>query len=124
VEQLGPHRRRVEFAWTEGWDSTNTSGEDPTAYTAVNQGGKAVSVREDPALVEGVLMRAKGAAEPVVYLPRIPYKGSGTATQEITGRDRHMYGRIVSKVTRQMLIGDEDENEVQSINAITIDEEI
>jgi len=127
VEQLGPARRRVEFSWADGWDSSAISGEDPTTYTGVELAGKIVAVREDTSIVEGVLTRAKGAKEPVVYLPRI-YQSFGNSNDpiipEITGRTRHMYGRIVSKVTKQTLIGDEDKNEVHTINAVSIDEEI
>ena len=126
VEQLGPARRRVEFSWADGWDSTEISGDDPTTYTGVELAEKIVAVREDTSIVEGVLTRAKGAKEPVVYLPRI-YEaavGNDWVIPEITGRTRHMYGRIVSKVTKQTLIGDEDKNEVHTINAVSIDEEI
>ena len=128
VEQLGPHRRRVEFAWTEGWDSRATSGDSPEGYTAVEYAGLPATVREDPSILEGILERSKGAAEPVVYLPRIPFLDLNAASEgPITGRERQMYGRIVSKVTRQVLIGDEDSaarGEVQAVNAITIDEEV
>ena len=122
MEELGPTRRRFEFSWTDGWDTTEISGDSPTSYTGVELATKIVAVREDSSVVEGVLTRAKGAKEPVVYLPRV--YANGANIPEITGRTRHLYGRIVSKVTRQTLIGDEDKNEVHTINAVTIDEEI
>ncbi len=126
VEKLGPPRRRVEFSWADGWDATAISGDDPTTYTGVQLAGKIVAVREDSSIVEGILTRAGGAQEPVVYLPRIyqEIEANSTVIPEITGRTRHMYGRIVSKVTKQSLIGDEDKNEVHTINAVSIDEEI
>jgi hypothetical protein len=73
-----------------------------------------------------MLRRSRGAAEPVVYLPRIVPDSSGSPGQDrqILGRDRHLYGRIVSQVTRQAILGDEGESEVQTVNAITIEEEV
>ena len=125
VEELGPPRRRVELSWIEGWDGSKTSGNSPTGFNALESSGEAVGVREDPSIVVGMLERSRGAAEPVVYLPRIEYISSpGGSSAPITGRERHMYGRIVSPISRQSVVGDEDENEIHTINAISIEEEI
>ena len=127
VEELGPPRRMVEMAWSEGWDSTLTSGTNPAAYDNITaDGADPVGVRQDPSILEGMLRRSRGAAEPVVYLPRIVPDSSGSPGQDrqILGRDRHLYGRIVSQVTRQAILGDEGESEVQTVNAITIEEEV
>ena len=124
VEDLGPARRRVEFAWSEGWDSSNTGGDDPTGYTAVEQFGLAVTVREDPSILDGILTKQSGAKEPLVYLPRIPFRDMNGAPITVLGRDRHMYGRMVGPVTQQSILGDEGETEVITVNAVAIDEEL
>ena len=127
VEELGPPRRLVEFAWAEGWDITKISGTSPGSYDHITaDSAHPVGVRQDATILEGMLRRSRGAAEPVVYLPRIVPDDSGSPGQDrqILGRDRHMYGRIVSQVTRQAILGDEGVNEVQTINAISIEEEI
>jgi len=127
VEELGPPRRLVELAWAEGWDSTLTSGDSPAGYDKITANGlEAVGVRQDPSVLEGMLRRSRGAAEPVIYLPRIIPDDINTPGQDrqILGRDRHMYGRVTSQVTRQAILGDEGQSEVQTINAITIEEEV
>ena len=123
VEELGPERRAVEFAWAEGWDATKISGTSPSGYDHITaSSSNAVAVRQDPTLIEGLIRRTRGAAEPVVYLPRVP-PNPNTSVQ-ILGRERHLYGRIVGQVTREAILGDEAVDEVQTINAITIEEEI
>jgi hypothetical protein len=127
VEELGPPRRLAEFAWAEGWDTTKISGTKPSTYDHITaDSAQPVGVRQDATVLEGMLRRSRGAAEPVVYLPRIVPDDSGSPGQDrqILGRDRHMYGRIVSQVTRQAILGDEGVDEVQTINAISIEEEI
>jgi len=127
VEELGPARRMVEFAWTEGWDASKTSGASPSGYDHLTADSlQPVGVRQDPSVVAGMLRRSRGAAEPVVYLPRIvPDDGNSPGqVRQILGRDRHLYGRIVGGVTRQTILGEEGTSEVQTINAITIEEEV
>jgi hypothetical protein len=127
VEELGPPRRMVELAWAEGWDSSLTSGISPAGYDKITANGlEAVGVRQDPSVLEGMLRRSRGAAEPVIYLPRIIPDDINTPGQDrqILGRDRHLYGRVTSQVTRQAILGDEGQSEVQTINAITIEEEV
>ncbi len=127
VEELGPARRMVEFAWTEGWDASKTSGASPGGYDHLTADSlQPVGVRQDPSVVAGMLRRSRGAAEPVVYLPRIvPDDGNSPGqVRQILGRDRHLYGRIVGGVTRQTILGEEGTSEVQTINAITIEEEV
>lgn len=127
VEELGPPRRLVEFAWSEGWDATLISGTSPSSYDKITADGlESVGVRQDPTVLEGMLRRSRGAAEPVVYLPRIVPDDINTPGQDrqILGRDRHMYGRVTGQVTRQAILGDEGIDEVHTINAITIEEEV
>ena len=122
VEQLGPIRRQVQFAWAEGWDSTKTQGTG-TEFDIVTAGRtNAVGVRNDPSTMAGALRRLRGAKEPVVYLPRI--QNANTSTAMVLGRERNIYGRIVSPVTQTTVLGDEGVDEVITINQIVIDEEV
>jgi hypothetical protein len=82
-----------------------------------------LGVRNDPTIMAGALRRLRGAKEPTVFLPRLPDSGNQSAKM-ITGRARQVYGRIVSPVTQQTILGDEGTNEVLTINQIVIDEEI
>ena len=127
VEKLGPPRRRVELSWVEGWDSSETSGYNPTGFTHLTADSLLpVGVRQDPTVIAGMLRRVDGAKNPLVYLPRIvPGKAATPGiVRNILGKSRHMYGRLVGGVTTNSIIGDEDSNEVTAINAIVIEEEI
>jgi hypothetical protein len=124
VEELGPIRRTVQFAWTEGIDSTDVSGTPSTSFDYLSAGtANGWGVRADPWTVAGSLYRLRGAYEPTVYLPRIP-DANAASTQIILGRDRHIYGRVVSPVTQQTILGDDEETEVIAINQVTIEEEL
>jgi hypothetical protein len=124
VEELGPLRRQVQFAWTEGWDARPTGGSSPIAFDHLSMNASTgLGVRNDPTIMAGALRRLRGAKEPTVFLPRLPDSGN-QATKMITGRARQVYGRVVSPVTQQTILGDEGTNEVLTINQIVIDEEI
>ena len=123
VEKLGPLRRQVQFAWGEGWDATKTQGLSPTEFDLIDIGlSNAVAVRNNPKAISAALTRLSGAKETTVYLPRLPHM-NGTQ-QTITGKDRNIYGRIVSPVTETTVLGDEGTDEVITINQIVIDEEV
>jgi hypothetical protein len=124
VEELGPIRRQVQFAWTEAWDARPTGGDSPIDFDHLSLGSPTgLAVRADPTVLAGALRRLRGAKEPTVYLPRIPESLGGVAIT-LTGRDRHIYGRIVSPVTQQSVLGDEGTSEAIVINQIVIDEEL
>lgn len=128
AEALGPIRRTVEFAWADGWESSPIGG-DPIApnnyeYDHITAGLlEFVGIRQDPHVVSAALGRANGSANPVVFLPRIPHQPT-TDHFTITGRDRQLYGRIVSPVKTQTVLGEEDNTEMITINAVVIDEEV
>ena len=42
----------------------------------------------------------------------------------VLGRERNIYGRVVSPVTQTTVLGDEGTDEVITINQIVIDEEV
>ena len=124
VEELGPIRRTVQFAWTEGVDTTPISGTPNTSFDHLSMGtSNGLGVRNDPYVFAGALYRLRGAYEPTVYLPRIP-DANNAATQLILGRDRQIYGRVVSPVTQQTILGDDEETELIAINQIAIEEEL
>jgi len=119
-------RRTVEFAWADGWDSTGIGGTPVPHYPYdYITGGllEKIGVRQDPHVVSGALGRANGSALPVVFLPRIPHQPVHDHFT-ITGRDRQLYGRIVSPVKTQTVLGDEDNTEMITINQVVIDEEV
>ncbi len=130
VEELGPIRRKVQFAWAEGWDARPIGGESDAAndwvsnFDTLNIGtSTGVAVRNDPFVMSGAMYRLRAAAEPTVYLPKIPHFPNFNQVQ-IMGRDRQIYGRIVSPVTQTSILGDEEESEVITINQIVIEEEV
>ena len=125
VEELAPVRRQVQFAWTEAWDALPIGGDSPTSFDHLTIGSSTgVAVRSDPTIMAGALLRQRGAKEPTVYLPRIPHMVPNTFTAMVLGQDRHIYGRIVSPVTQQTVLGDEGTNEAIVVNQIVIDEEL
>ena len=125
VEELAPVRRQVQFAWTEAWDALPIGGDTPTSFDHLTIGSSTgVAVRSDPTIMAGALLRQRGAKEPTVYLPRIPHMVPNTYTAMVLGQDRHIYGRIVSPVTQQTVLGDEGTNEAIVVNQIVIDEEL
>tara|TARA_R110000824_G_scaffold112330_5_gene261462 strand:+ start:1652 stop:5002 length:3351 start_codon:yes stop_codon:yes gene_type:complete len=125
VQELAPVRRQVQFAWTEAWDALPIGGDTPTSFDHLTIGSTTgVAVRSDPTIMAGALLRQRGAKEPTVYLPRIPHMVPNTYTAMVLGQDRHIYGRIVSPVTQQTVLGDEGTNEAIVVNQIVIDEEL
>jgi hypothetical protein len=124
--EVGPSRRTVEVAWTDGIDSTQidgdssdadymlsttTSGIEPAAYTR--------AVLYD---VRGVLDLLSGPLHPVVYLPRVA-KGTPD-TETLTARSSAVYGRITSPVRLESILGNEDADEVWRLARLTIEEEV
>ena len=125
VEELGPIRRKVQFAWAEGWDARPIGGDSAVTFDTLNAGSAyGVGVRNDPFVMAGAMYRLSGAYEPTVYLPRIPHDSDNSGSEMIVGRDRQVYGRIISPVTQTTVLGDEDESEVITLNQIVIEEEV
>lgn len=113
----GPSVRSVDFAW-EALDeraARDGTGEVVSAY------GAAVAAAMDPGQVEGLLRRCGGPAGLVAYLPALDLE---VATEDLQGRTRVLYGRVTSPVTRRTILGDELTDEVISLDAITIEEEV
>ena len=126
VDQRGRNRRRVEISWPSGWDLTDlyTSNPDPAYIVARDAAGyDAVGVQADATILNGVLRRSAGGRYPVVYVPRLDPATGASDESTYTG-NRCLYGRIVNGITRQVLVGDEYTDTVQSVSTVTIEEEL
>ena len=113
--------REVEFAWTDGVDASQINQADPVpdyVASAVGQEPMA-SVKDALYLMDGLVRRQGGAAQPVVYFSRIV----ADSTDDQTNNPREfLYGRVVSDATRQNILGDEESTNVDRLNTITIRE--
>jgi hypothetical protein len=126
VARRGNERRRVEISWPNGWDMSDlySANPDPAFIVARDAGGySGVGVQGDATIVDGVLRRSAGGRYPVVYFPRMEPATPSSDQSTYTG-NRVLYGRVMSGVTRQVLVGDEYSNEIVSVGTVTIEEEI
>jgi len=120
VKRLGGPRRAVEFGWQGGIDTYWIFGSDADHIAGVAS-GPALAMSQDPRMVEEAVLRQQGARYPLVYLPSLVYASGGTAA---VGNERQLYGRIVSDVvTRVATMGEEADDEVQTVGTIRIEEE-
>ena len=91
-------------------------------YVAAVTSGAGLATRKATDLIAGMADRQQGARLPVVYLPALAYKVAGTSTAQ---RDRQMYGRLLTDTfTRVAGLGNESENEIQTIGTVRIEEEV
>ena len=73
----------------------------------------------------GLLDRIDGPGIPVVYIPLIEYSQIGGATFDPRQNARgSIYGRTVSPVTLEQVVGSEEKTEVYRVNTLTIEEEL
>ncbi len=129
---LGPTRRSVEFGWTDGTDLTQVRQQGPADYVlAASSGGtEAVATPWDaPLAMAGLVAELKGANTPVVYLPWVERKASGT-TYTAAHPDLMMFGRVVSDVSIEVVQGEEwveagaANGEVVRTSSVRIEEEV
>ena len=124
--KAGNKRRSVETAWTDGVDvtpidsneatpgymlSTSTGGIEPIAYNR--------AVLYD---LDGLISAVDGPLRPVVYIPVLAKGTPDTVT--MTGNADAIYGRIVSPIRMESILGDENANEVWRLARFTIEEEV
>jgi hypothetical protein len=126
VRQLGPPRRAVEFGWEDGIPSQSLYRSYATYgvpdWIAAVASGLALGTRRAVDLLDGISARQEGARLPVVYLPSLAYDAGGTT---VSAQEAQLYGRILSDtVGRVATVGDEEEDEVQTVGTIRIEEEI
>ena len=126
---LGPARRVVEFGWTDPVDEFAYGATSPnpdyikttTTAGSLPSGSKGATIRQ----MEGYLRQLDGADTPVVYFPEI-VKSTLQADDDrvYNRRDQFVYGRIVSKVRRDTVMGTEGVDELVRLTKVTIQEEI
>ena len=139
--KAGDPRRSVRFSWAQGVDVSELrrdypAGESGWGYvkTSLLFLGSPVALRQDgELLMDGLTDRLDGSALPVVYLPKIshpPPQGLVTMPAFLGSypdprqfNRGAMYGRVMSPVTLETVVGSEDENEVYRLNTITIEGE-
>ncbi len=128
--KAGDERRRVRFSWAEGVDVSQIRREYtlPASpdYVTARAGGSPVALRNDsPALMWGLLDRIDGPGIPVVYIPLIEYSQTGGASFDPRQYARGaIYGRTVTPITLETVVGNEEKTEVYRVNTVTIEEEL
>jgi hypothetical protein len=127
VRQLGPPRRSVVIpGWVEGVDVTSatTAQASPDYVTAYSASTTAVGTpRDTPYVVLGLAEYLRGMTLPLVYLPRL-IRGANSGSFTINNRNNILYGRMVNAPRVESILGDEWEDEVLSVEPLTIEEEI
>ena len=117
----GAPRRSVEVSWPGGTDTTHVYDLNPDHWEPAS-GYAAAGVVADAQKLEAMVLRADGPRIPAVYVARAPQPGS--ATQTIIGAGTHLYGRLSDRIRRTAVLGNEYSSEVQTIDSITIEEEV
>jgi len=128
--KAGDERRRVRFSWAEGVDVTQLREEwglplDPD-YVKASAAGGPVALRQDgPLLMWGLLDRIDGPGLPVVYIPKIDFSNAGSPNFDPRQYARGaIYGRTVTPITLETVVGAEEKTEVYRVNTVTIEEEV
>ena len=130
--KAGEERRRVRFSWAEGVDVSQLRREytlpDSPDYVRAAGGGGAgpVALRQDgPLLMWGLLNRIDGPGLPVVYIPRIKFYDRSDPMFDPRQFTRGaIYGRTITPITLETVVGSEETDEVYRVNTVTIEEEI
>ena len=126
VNRRGNERRRMEIGWPSGWDMAELYTANPTPSYIVardSAGYSGVGLKSDATILDGILRRSAGGRYPIVYFPKLAAATASSDQSTYIGNEI-LYGRMMSGVTRQVLVGDEFTNEVVSINTVTIEEEL
>lgn len=131
ARKLGDARRAVEFAWTDGVDVTQATGNFPSAdYVTGYVGGGAPAVgspHDTPYTVAGVAELLAGATTPVIYLPGFALPNAVDVPALINNRNRMLYARLVSTVRLESRLGSEwsgKGGELFNVATITLEEEV
>ena len=127
----GKNRRAVSFGWGEGVDTTGIQGSAPTpdfVEGTSTSGALPIGYRGDvPSLLIQLNAMTAGSNIPVVYVPAVAAGSTGNDVKTIQGLSGSMYGRIVSGVQTDSIVGDEldgESGEVMRISNVRIEEEI
>jgi len=128
--KAGELRRRVRFSWAQGVDVTQLRSEWGGAtspdYVKVAGTGTPAALRVDGELLMwGLLDRIDGPGLPVVYIPKIDFSQAGTPTFDPRQYARGaIYGRTVTPITLETVLGSEEVDEVYRLNSVTIEQEL
>tara|TARA_R110000824_G_scaffold197027_2_gene380304 strand:+ start:1293 stop:4649 length:3357 start_codon:yes stop_codon:yes gene_type:complete len=124
------NRRSVSFGWGEGVDVTGTQGATPTAdylLATSTSGALPIGYRGDvPSLLNQLNAYTAGSNIPVVYCPNIAAGSTGQDVKTIQGLS-NIYGRIISGISTDSIVGEEDDGiagEVLRISNVQIEEEL
>ena len=127
----GDNRRAVSFGWGEGVDTTPIQGSAPQPdFVEGTSSSSALPIgyRGDvPSLLERLNHFTAGSNLPVVYCPSIAAGSSGNDVKTIQGLRAGLYGRIVSGVQTDSIVGDEldgTSGELMRISTVRIEEEL
>lgn len=124
-QNIGPSRRVVEFAFIDGIDTKPLFGTAPSPdyITGYASSVPAASPADTPFKVQGIVDRLQGSNTPIVYIPNIPQEIAGS-TFIGNSRDTFVYGRIMTDIRLESILGSENESEVFQVATLTIEEEI
>lgn len=111
-------RRRREVSWAEGVDIGPLMDGDSPAVDFGESGISDQSYSRDtyttsafrhdvPLTMRGLYRMLNGPSTPIVYLPRVPRLSGGQCSGVARNAEGAIYGRIVSQLAMQTLIGDE-----------------
>ena len=123
----GPPVRRVDFAWTDGIDTTGLNGASPdpdyftATATALAEG--VATVKAVPQLIDGLVRQLNGPHTPVVYLPRVPRGPADVVT--LNRRGDFVAGRMSGSARVASILGNEGDTtrgEMVRVATISIDE--
>jgi hypothetical protein len=122
-DEIGPSRRTVEVAWTDGIDVTQVDSDSTTAdYMLSNTGIEPAAYTRDVLYtLEGVQELIGGPLRPVVYLPALQ---KDQASQLLNRQEEAIYGRVVTPVRIETILGDENSTEVLRWSGLRIEEEV
>lgn len=125
VQALGPTRRAVEVGWVDGVETSDLMNGDPN-YVVGWVGGEPVVVPADaPYSVPGLVDRLQGATTPVVYVATATLPATSSSPVHVTGRNRLLYGRVVSEtLTAESVLGEESNTELLRLGVCRIEEEV
>jgi len=128
--KAGEIRKRVRFSWSDGVDVTQTrlswGGVTAPDYVKTQAAGNPVALRSDaPLLTWGLLDRIDGPGIPVVYIPYIQFQSNGDIHYDVRQSGRGtIYGRTMTSITLETVLGAEESDEVYRVNTLTIEEEL
>ena len=120
---FAPDRRVVEFGWSDGVDERKVEGDNPTpVYLSGSSASGALPLAAEGGTVraaEGIVRAIEGPRRALVYLPRVEV---GANAVVLSRRDSLMLARVASPIRREVVVGDELENEVVRTAAVTLRE--